>query len=128
MALDDDFHLYFVDTNVTDNTITRWTVTGPGAINLDLTRPLIPSFQPVDDRPNRTEKAHCEPDDDRRDRADREPDPDSDQANGRVAPELTALEHATGRGKDIGGRWEEAGVDAVGTGSELPEGQQDDRR
>src|SRR5437868_15212964 len=26
MALDDDFHLYFVDTNVTDNTITLWTV------------------------------------------------------------------------------------------------------
>jgi hypothetical protein len=51
MALDDDYHLYFVDTNVTDNTITRWTVTGPGNIKLDLTRPLIPTFQPVDDRP-----------------------------------------------------------------------------
>ncbi len=51
MALDDDYHLYFVDTNVTDNTITRWTVTGPGNIRFDLTRPLIPTFQPVDDRP-----------------------------------------------------------------------------
>jgi len=53
MALDDDYHLYFVDTNVTDNTITRWTVTGSGlsSIHFDLTRPLIPTFQPVDDRP-----------------------------------------------------------------------------
>src|SRR5947207_7704377 len=51
MALDDDYHLYFVDTNVTDNNITRWTATGPGNIRFDLTRPLIPSFQPVDDRP-----------------------------------------------------------------------------
>src|SRR5205809_3113665 len=51
MALDDDYHLYFVDTNVTDNTITRWTATGPGNIRFDLTRPLVPSFQPVDDRP-----------------------------------------------------------------------------
>ena len=51
MALDDDYHLYFVDTNVTDNTITRWTATGPGQIRFDLTRPLVPTFQPVDDRP-----------------------------------------------------------------------------
>jgi len=51
MALDDAYHLYFVDTNVTDNTITRWTVTGAGNIRFDLTRPLIPAFQPVDDRP-----------------------------------------------------------------------------
>jgi hypothetical protein len=46
MALDDNFYLYFVDTNVTDNTITRWTVTGPN-IRFDLTRPLIPTFQPA---------------------------------------------------------------------------------
>ena len=53
MALDDAQHLYFVDTNVVDDTITRWSVTGPGLSNmkLDLTRPLIPSAQLVDDRP-----------------------------------------------------------------------------
>src|SRR5437868_10392608 len=51
MALDDANHLYFVDTNVTDNTITRWSVTGLDKIQFDLTRPLVPTFQPVDDRP-----------------------------------------------------------------------------
>lgn len=53
MAFDDAQHLYFVDTNVADDTITRWSVTGPGLSNmkLDLTRPLIPSAQFVDDRP-----------------------------------------------------------------------------
>jgi hypothetical protein len=51
MALDDANHLYFVDTNVTDNTITRWSVTGLDKIHFDLTRPLVPAFQPVDDRP-----------------------------------------------------------------------------
>src|SRR5438270_2717280 len=52
-ALDDQGHLYFVDTNVTDNTITRWSITGAGLSNIrfDLTRPLVPTFQPVDDRP-----------------------------------------------------------------------------
>lgn len=53
MALDDANHLYFVDTNVADDTITRWSVSGPGLSNmkLDLTRPLIPTAQLVDDRP-----------------------------------------------------------------------------
>jgi len=53
MAFDDANHLYFVDTNVADDTITRWSVTGPGLGNmkLDLTRPLVPSAQLVDDRP-----------------------------------------------------------------------------
>lgn len=53
MALDDANHLYFVDTNVTDDTITRWNVTGPGIqyTTIDYTRPLIPTMQLVDDRP-----------------------------------------------------------------------------
>jgi hypothetical protein len=53
MAFDDAQHLYFVDTNVVDDTITRWSVTGPGLANmkLDHTRPLIPSAELVDDRP-----------------------------------------------------------------------------
>jgi hypothetical protein len=53
MAFDDANHLYFVDTNVADDTITRWSVTGPGLANihLDATRPLIPSAELVDDRP-----------------------------------------------------------------------------
>jgi hypothetical protein len=51
MALDDVGRLYFVDTNVTDDTITRWSVTGLGKVTLDLTRLLIPAAQLVDDRP-----------------------------------------------------------------------------
>ncbi len=51
MALDDANHLYFVDTNVADDSITRWSVTGPGQISIDFTRPLIPAAQLVDDRP-----------------------------------------------------------------------------
>jgi hypothetical protein len=53
IALDDAGHLYFVDTNVVDDTITRWSVTGHGTdhITLDFTRPIIPTIQPVDDRP-----------------------------------------------------------------------------
>ena len=53
MAVDDANHLYFVDTNVTDITFTSWTVTGNGLdkITLDQTRPILPSIQPVDDRP-----------------------------------------------------------------------------
>ena len=53
MALDDADHLYYVDTNVADDTITRWNVTGPGTsyMTIDYTRPLIPSMQLVDDRP-----------------------------------------------------------------------------
>src|SRR3954453_1061445 len=53
VAFDDAHHLYFVDTNVADDTIARWSVTGPGLANmsLDFTRPLLPAAQPVDDRP-----------------------------------------------------------------------------
>src|SRR5207302_9327338 len=52
-AFDDANHLYFVDTNVADDTIARWSVTGAGLANmkLDFTRPLIPTAQLVDDRP-----------------------------------------------------------------------------
>src|SRR6266567_7799790 len=44
MAVDDADHLYFVDTNVVDDTITRWNVTDHGRqfMTLDYTRPLIP--------------------------------------------------------------------------------------
>jgi hypothetical protein len=53
LALDNANHLYFVDTNVVDDNLTRWTVAGPGlaGIHIDYTRPLIPTAQPVDDRP-----------------------------------------------------------------------------
>jgi hypothetical protein len=53
MAFDDADHLYFVDTNVVDDTITRWTTTGHGLdhISLDFTRPIIPTVEPLDDRP-----------------------------------------------------------------------------
>jgi hypothetical protein len=53
LAFDDANHLYFVDTNVADDTIARWSVTGAGLTNmkLDFTRPLIPAAQLVDDRP-----------------------------------------------------------------------------
>ena len=53
MALDDANHLYFVDTAVADNTITRWTISDAGTyyMTLDYTRPFIPTLQPVDDRP-----------------------------------------------------------------------------
>ncbi|MFN2642044.1 MAG: sialidase family protein [Actinomycetota bacterium] len=51
MALDDANHLYFVDTEVADNTITRWTISGRDRIKLDYSRPLIPSAQLVDYRP-----------------------------------------------------------------------------
>jgi hypothetical protein len=50
-ALDDAGHLYFVDTNVADDTIARWSTHGPGALTFDFTRPLIPAAQLVDDRP-----------------------------------------------------------------------------
>src|SRR5213592_380191 len=51
MAFDDAHHLYFVDTNVADDTITRWSVTGLGQVSIDFTRPLIPALQLIDDRP-----------------------------------------------------------------------------
>ena len=51
MTVDDAHHLYFVDTNVTDVTFTRWTIHGRGRIGFDTHRPLLPAAQPVDDRP-----------------------------------------------------------------------------
>jgi hypothetical protein len=51
LALDDAGHLYFVDTNVPDSTFTRWRIGGRGRQTMELTRPVIPSGQPVDDRP-----------------------------------------------------------------------------
>src|SRR5439155_24796310 len=53
LAFDDAHHLYFVDTNVADDTIARWSVSGPGlaSMSLDFSRPLIPTLQLVDDRP-----------------------------------------------------------------------------
>ena len=53
VAFDDANHLYFVDTNVADDTIARWSVNGQGlgSMSLDFTRPLIPAAQLVDDRP-----------------------------------------------------------------------------
>jgi hypothetical protein len=51
LALDDAGHLYFVDTNVADDTITRWSVTGRGHVWYEFNSPLIPSAQPLDDRP-----------------------------------------------------------------------------
>ena len=51
MALDDANHLYFVDTNVADDTFVRWKVNGLGNVTLETTRPLIPAAQFVDDRP-----------------------------------------------------------------------------
>jgi hypothetical protein len=51
MAVDDANHLYFVDTNVTDVTFTRWSIFGLGRYSLDMHRPLLPAGEPVDDRP-----------------------------------------------------------------------------
>src|SRR5438552_2078632 len=51
MAVDDANHLYFVDTNVSDVTFTRWSIFGLGRYVLDTHRPLLPASEPVDDRP-----------------------------------------------------------------------------
>ena len=53
LSIDGANHLYFVDTNVTDDNLTRWSIRGPGlgGIGIDYTRPLMPTAQPVDDRP-----------------------------------------------------------------------------
>src|SRR6266849_10943049 len=51
MAVDDADHLYFVDTNVADDTFTRWKINGLASVTLETTRPLIPAAQFVDDRP-----------------------------------------------------------------------------
>ena len=51
IALDDVGHLYLVDQTYADATISRWTLTGRGTYDFDSYRPLIPTAQPIDDRP-----------------------------------------------------------------------------
>jgi hypothetical protein len=51
IALDGADHLYFADQTYADSTISRWTVTGRGGYAMDLHRPLVPTAQPLDDRP-----------------------------------------------------------------------------
>lgn len=50
MAVDDAGHVYFIDTYLADNTITRYTATGKGKVAFDFTRPAIGSAS-LDDRP-----------------------------------------------------------------------------
>jgi hypothetical protein len=51
LAYDETGHVYFVDTNVADNSFSRWKATGRGKLALETTRPLGPFAQAVDDRP-----------------------------------------------------------------------------
>lgn len=55
IALDDANHphLYYVDTKVVDNSLTRWTISGPGNEDMiqDMHSPVIPTAETVDDRP-----------------------------------------------------------------------------
>jgi hypothetical protein len=51
LAVDDTGHVYFVDTNVTDNSFSRYKATGNGKLALETTRPVGPFGEPVDDRP-----------------------------------------------------------------------------
>ena len=51
LAVDDTGHIYFVDTNVTDNSVSRYVSTGNGKLALEMTRPVGPFGEPVDDRP-----------------------------------------------------------------------------
>jgi hypothetical protein len=51
LALDDTGHVYFVDTNVTDNSFSRYKATGNGQLTLETTRPVGPFGEAVDDRP-----------------------------------------------------------------------------
>jgi hypothetical protein len=51
VAYDETGHVYFVDTNVTDNSFTRWKATGNGKLTMETTRPVGPFGEPVDDRP-----------------------------------------------------------------------------
>ena len=49
-ALDGSDRLYFVDTYVGDNSVTRWTMSGPGQVKADFSRPFQGTGS-VDDRP-----------------------------------------------------------------------------
>ena len=51
VAYDETGHIYFVDTNVTDNSFSRYKATGNGKLALETTRPVGPFGEPVDDRP-----------------------------------------------------------------------------
>lgn len=51
LALDQAGHLLFIDTNVADVAVTRWSIAGPGELRLDGNTPAIGSAQPLDDRP-----------------------------------------------------------------------------
>jgi hypothetical protein len=51
VAHDDTGHVYFVDTNVADNSFSRYKATGNGQVVLETTRPVGPFGEPVDDRP-----------------------------------------------------------------------------
>ena len=51
VAHDETGHMYFVDTNVTDNSFSRYKATGNGQVVLEHTRPVGPFGEPVDDRP-----------------------------------------------------------------------------
>lgn len=51
LAVDDAGHLYFVDTNVTDNSVSRYKTTGNGQVAFEMSRPAGPFGEPVDDRP-----------------------------------------------------------------------------
>jgi hypothetical protein len=51
IAIDEAGHLYQVDQTYADSTIARWTIIGRGDYTFDYFRPLIPTAQPVDDRP-----------------------------------------------------------------------------
>jgi hypothetical protein len=51
VAHDDTGHVYFVDTNVADNSFSRYNATGNGKVALETTRPVGPFGEPVDDRP-----------------------------------------------------------------------------
>jgi hypothetical protein len=51
IALDGAGHLFMADQNYLDSTMTRWTIAGLGSYAIDFHRPLVPTAQPVDDRP-----------------------------------------------------------------------------
>jgi DNA-binding beta-propeller fold protein YncE len=51
LATDPDGHVYFVDTNVTDISFSRWKASGLGQVALESSRPAVLAEQPVDDRP-----------------------------------------------------------------------------
>lgn len=51
LAADDTGHVYFVDTNVADDSFSRYKATGNGKLVLETTRPVGPFGEALDDRP-----------------------------------------------------------------------------